>query len=51
MLDEPCSNLDSEGISWYLGELKKLVGKATVVVCSNDRPDEFLEKARVIILS
>jgi ABC-type multidrug transport system ATPase subunit len=51
VLDEPCSNLDAEGISWYLGELKKLVGKATVVVCSNDRPDEFLEKARVIILS
>jgi len=50
ILDEPCSNLDAEGISWYLGELKKLVGKATVVVCSNDRPDEYLENARVIVL-
>jgi ABC-type multidrug transport system ATPase subunit len=50
VLDEPCSNLDSEGISWYLSELKKLVKKSTVVVCSNDRPDEFLENATEIVL-
>ena len=50
VLDEPCSNLDSTGISWYVEELKKLVEKTTVVVCSNNRPEEHLENASEIFL-
>tara|TARA_Y100000739_G_scaffold223013_1_gene225291 strand:+ start:278 stop:895 length:618 start_codon:yes stop_codon:yes gene_type:complete len=50
ILDEPCSNLDSSGISWYVDELKKLVGKTTIVVCSNNRPEEHLENATEIFL-
>ena len=50
VLDEPCSNLDSSGIMWYGEELKKLVSKTTVVVCSNNRPEEHLESASEILL-
>ena len=51
VLDEPCSNLDSSGIQWYGEELQKLVGKTTVVVCSNNRPEEHLGNATEIHLS
>ena len=50
VLDEPCSNLDSSGIQWYGEELLKLVGKTTVVVCSNNRPEEHLGNAAKIHL-
>lgn len=50
VLDEPCSNLDSSGIKWYGEELEKLVSKTTVVVCSNNRPEESLEGASEILL-
>jgi len=50
VLDEPCSNLDESGVKWYSEELKHLVGKTTVVVCSNNRPEEHLESATVIRL-
>ncbi len=51
VLDEPCSNLDSSGIKWYGEELLKLFGKTTVVVCSNNRPEEHLGNATEIHLS
>jgi len=51
VLDEPCSNLDSSGIQWYGEELVKLVEKTTVVVCSNNRPEEHLGNATEIHLS
>lgn len=51
VLDEPCSNLDSSGIKWYGEELLKLVVKTTVVVCSNNRPEEHLGDATEIHLS
>ncbi|MEC7653541.1 MAG: ATP-binding cassette domain-containing protein [Bacteroidota bacterium] len=51
VLDEPCSNLDSSGIQWYGEELQKLVGKTTVVVCSNNRPEEHLGNAAEIHLN
>ena len=50
VLDEPCNNLDKIGIKWYGDELKKLVSKTTVVVCSNNRPEEHLDGAAVILL-
>ena len=45
VLDEPCSNLDADGIKWYGEELEKLVKRATVIVCSNNRPEEHLSSA------
>ena len=45
VLDEPCSNLDESGITWYGKALEKLVTKTTVVVCSNNRQEEHLDSA------
>ena len=50
VLDEPCSNLDTIGIKWYRDELKKLVSKTTVVVCSNNKLEEHLDGAALILL-
>jgi ABC-type multidrug transport system ATPase subunit len=41
LLDEPCSNLDADAVSWY-GRLVEETGKdRTVVVCSNNNKEEF----------
>ena len=50
VLDEPCSNLDESGIQWYGKELEDLVNRTTVVVCSNNRPEEHLKGAVEISL-
>lgn len=39
-LDEPCSNLDAKGISWYQQEVRKVVQDRIIVVCSN-QPYEY----------
>ena len=41
LLDEPCSNLDKEGIKWYLELISRLTVDRLVVVCSNTVEDEF----------
>lgn len=35
MLDEPTSNLDTQGIDWYLGLIEKYSADRLTVVCSN----------------
>lgn len=35
LLDEPCSNLDAQGISWYCDMVAKWKGKRTLIVASN----------------
>lgn len=35
LLDEPCSNLDSQGIGWYQEMVNSSVGKRTIIVASN----------------
>ena len=42
VLDEPCANLDSAGIMWYRESLHALRGKTTLIVCSNDRNEDFI---------
>lgn len=42
LLDEPCSNLDAEAISWYNELLRQYVGQRTLLVCSNNQENEFL---------
>lgn len=42
VLDEPCANLDADGIAWYRESLQTMRGKATLVVCSNDRSEDFI---------
>lgn len=40
-LDEPISNLDKEGISWYKDLISNNLNDRIVVVCSNNIEDEF----------
>ncbi len=35
LLDEPCSNLDAQGIEWYHEMIKNVIGKRTVIIASN----------------
>lgn len=42
VLDEPCANLDASGIEWYRMRLALLMQKTTTVVCSNHRPEDYL---------
>ncbi len=42
VLDEPCANLDEAGTQWYRHLLQEIKGKATLVICSNDREADFI---------
>jgi ABC-type multidrug transport system ATPase subunit len=39
-LDEPCTNLDDQGIQWYLELINKYASDKILVVCSNRREEE-----------
>ena len=41
LLDEPCSNLDADGIKWYHELLDRFSKDRTVVVASNHKPEEY----------
>jgi len=41
LLDEPATNLDSEGIAWFNELLKKFGVNRSVVICSNERTEEY----------
>ena len=41
LLDEPCSNLDQEGVLWYQQLADRYIGNRTVVVCSNRQEQEY----------
>jgi ABC-type multidrug transport system ATPase subunit len=40
LLDEPTSNLDKQGIAWYLDTMDRSAKDRIVVVCSNE-PREY----------
>lgn len=40
LLDEPTSNLDAEGITWYLGQIEKHTANRLLIICSN-QPNEY----------
>ena len=42
LLDEPCSNLDVNAISWYQNMIKEFAQKKTILVCSNTIKEEYL---------
>jgi ABC-type multidrug transport system ATPase subunit len=45
LLDEPCSNLDEEGIAWYQAQLSAIIGTKTIIIASNQRFEyEFCQK-------
>lgn len=35
MLDEPTSNLDSQGVDWYLSLVEQYAKKRLTIICSN----------------
>jgi ABC-type multidrug transport system ATPase subunit len=46
LLDEPTSNLDKQGIEWYLNLAERFIGQRTVIVASNMEVDfAFCEEA------
>ena len=41
MLDEPCSNLDEEGVDWYAELIKNYSHKRMIIVASNHNEKEY----------
>lgn len=39
-LDEPCSNLDHQGIQWYRNEVQQVLKNKLIIICSN-QPYEY----------
>lgn len=50
VLDEPCANLDAEGKGWYQHLLQSVQGTTTLVICSNNRPEDCLKPDQIIEL-
>jgi len=45
LLDEPTTNLDKQGVTWYLELIQQFTSNRIVVICSNDpREYDFCEK-------
>lgn len=40
LLDEPTSNLDAQGIAWYLDQIEKHTANRLLIICSN-QPNEY----------
>lgn len=40
-LDEPCSNLDAQGVAWYQEILSNHLKNRIAIVCSNQNKEEF----------
>lgn len=43
VLDEPCANLDRAGIDWYREQLVDLPAQTTLVICTNDRQEDYIQ--------
>lgn len=41
LLDEPCSNLDHQGMEWYAGLVERYTANRLVIVCSNHQKEEI----------
>jgi ABC-type multidrug transport system ATPase subunit len=50
LLDEPCTNLDAEGIALYKSLIKNYCGDRLVLVSSNDEQEYFFCEERISIL-
>ncbi|QYH37772.1 ABC transporter ATP-binding protein [Algoriphagus sp. NBT04N3] len=49
LLDEPTSNLDKKGISWYLEMVEKFAQNQILIICSNEsREYEFCQQKLVL---
>lgn len=50
LLDEPTTNLDKQGVDWYLHLVENFLGKRTVIVASNVEVDYGFCEGRLNIL-
>jgi ABC-type multidrug transport system ATPase subunit len=41
LLDEPCANLDENGVKWYAAMVSEYGKGKTIVVCSNSHAEEY----------
>ena len=41
LLDEPCSNLDLSGITWYKNMIASYTSSRTIIVASNQNEEEY----------
>ena len=48
LLDEPCSNLDAQGVEWYRSLLGSYTKNRLTIICSNHQEDEYQPCDRVI---
>lgn len=51
LLDEPCSNLDAQGVEWYRKLLKSYTDERLVVICSNHQENEYQACENIIDIS
>jgi ABC-type multidrug transport system ATPase subunit len=49
MLDEPTSNLDTQGIDWYLNLVEKFSAKRLTIICSNQEHEYSFCQERLSI--
>ena len=49
MLDEPTSNLDSQGVEWYLSLVQKFAANRLTIICSNQEHEYSFCKERLSI--
>lgn len=50
VLDEPCANLDEPGKAWYRECAQAVKGTTTLVICSNDRQEDYIAPDLVLEL-
>jgi ABC-type multidrug transport system ATPase subunit len=51
LLDEPCSNLDTQGVEWYRNLLDSFTQDRLVLICSNHQENEYQPCENVIDIS
>jgi len=49
MLDEPTSNLDAQGVDWYLGLVQKFARNRLTIICSNQEHEYSFCDERLLI--
>jgi ABC-type multidrug transport system ATPase subunit len=49
LLDEPTSNLDSQGMAWYLNQIEKHTANRLLIICSN-QPNEYAFCKNIIVV-
>lgn len=50
VLDEPCANLDEAGKAWYQECVQAVKGLTTLVICSNNRKEDYISPDVVLEL-